>query len=171
MVSRHGFSSGPKKVLVIGSAASGKTSVVQRYVSNTFSADYEQTFGSELYAKTTTEGKKYSLQIWCCGGHERYRSLLEQFYTDASVVLVCFDMMNVASFQETGFWYNEVKRLVPDTVCVLVGTKADEADTARVKLQDAMKVSKDWGVEFRTVSAKTGNNVDDLFDYVISRLP
>ncbi|KAL2911900.1 hypothetical protein HK105_208620 [Polyrhizophydium stewartii] len=169
-MARLGFSSGSRKIVVVGSAASGKTTLVQKYVGGTPPSEYQQTFGAELFVKNTNEGKKHSLQIWCCGGHERYRALLDQFYIEANVVLVCFDMQSLASFQEVTFWYNEAKRTVPDASVILVGTKADDLDSSIVKIQDAMKVSKDWGIDFRTVSAKTNANVDDLFDLVITKL-
>ncbi|KAJ3037162.1 hypothetical protein HK097_003590 [Rhizophlyctis rosea] len=130
-----------------------------------------QTFGADLCVKTSSDNKKYSLNIWCCGGHPRYRPLLEQFFEDASAIIICFDLLNTQSFLELPYWYNEYKRNAPDALVLLVGTKSDEADSIVVPLPDAMKQAKEWNIEFRAVSSKTGVNVVELFDYVVGKLP
>ncbi|KAJ3020019.1 Ras- protein Rab-35 [Thoreauomyces humboldtii] len=189
-----------KKVVVVGSASSGKSALVQRAMTNTFSNQYQQTFGADLCVKTTSEKyvsclgpwslcsssqwenaelkgggcldrNKYSLKIWCCGGHERYRALLEQFFVGTNAVILCFDMLSIASFQELPFWYNEFKRNSPDALAIMVGTKSDDADSIKVPIQDALKQAKEWGIEFRAVSSKTGMNVTELFDHIMSALP
>ncbi|RKO90929.1 P-loop containing nucleoside triphosphate hydrolase protein [Blyttiomyces helicus] len=144
---------GPKNVVVIGSAGCGKSALVQRAVANTFGQEYLQTFGAEFCVKTATDSKKGSLNIWCCGGHERYRALLEQFFVNAHVC--------TPSFLELPFWYNEYKRYgnsgienSPDATAILVGTK----------VRAGTKKAREWGMEFKAVSAKTGMNVIELFD-------
>ncbi|KAJ3184049.1 hypothetical protein HDU85_001900 [Gaertneriomyces sp. JEL0708] len=160
-----------KKVVVAGSAGCGKTALVQRAVANTFASEYHQTLGADLCVKTTNDRTKYTLNIWCLSGHERYRPLLEQFFIDANTVLLCFDMLSVPSFKELPFWYNEYRRNAPDALAVVVGMKADEADNIVVKVQDAMKQAKEWGLEFRAVSSKTGMNVNELFDHIMATMP
>ncbi|KAI8814161.1 P-loop containing nucleoside triphosphate hydrolase protein [Cladochytrium replicatum] len=155
-----------KKVVIIGSAGSGKTALIQRLVSNTFSPEYQQTFGADLTVKVISDrfdAQRMTFHLWCCGGHERYRALLEQFYKDAYAALICFDMLSTTSFQEVSFWYNEMRRVAPDATVILVGTKFDDADNIAVKVPDAVKLAKEWGAAFKTVSSKTGNNVNELF--------
>ncbi|KAI8822696.1 P-loop containing nucleoside triphosphate hydrolase protein [Fimicolochytrium jonesii] len=161
----------PKKVVIVGSAGCGKSALVQRALTNTYSNHYQQTFGADLSVKTTTEKNKYSLNLWCCGGHERYRALLEQFFVGANAVILCFDMLNTSSFMELPFWYNEYKRNCPDALAVIVGTKSDDADAIKVPTQDALKQAKEWSIEFRAVSAKTGMNVAELFEIVQGGIP
>ncbi|KND01782.1 small GTP-binding protein domain [Spizellomyces punctatus DAOM BR117] len=159
-----------KKVVVAGSASSGKSSLVQRAVTNTFTSDYLQTFGADLCVKNSSEKTKYALNIWTCGGHERYRALLEQFFVGADVVILCFDMLSTSSFQELPYWFNEYKRNAPDALAIMVGTKSDDADSIKIKPQDALKQAKEWGIEFRAVSSKTGMNIGELFDHVVASL-
>ncbi|KAI8613984.1 P-loop containing nucleoside triphosphate hydrolase protein [Chytriomyces sp. MP71] len=156
-----------KKVVVVGSSASGKTCLVNRATVNSFSKVYQETYGAEMIIKNSSDGKKGSLKIWCTGGHERYRPLLEQFYVDAHMAILCFDMLNQSSFLELPFWYNEVRRISPDALMILVGLKSDEADSVVIKPQDAMKQAQEWNMEFRAVSAKAGTNVNELFDYIL----
>ncbi|KAI8914392.1 P-loop containing nucleoside triphosphate hydrolase protein [Gorgonomyces haynaldii] len=86
------------------------------------------------------DSTKPSLHIWSVGGHERYRPVLTQFYSGVSVAILCFDLLNLATFNELGFWYNEVKRNCPDALLYLVGTKMDEPEGKVVKIPDAIKL-------------------------------
>ncbi|KAJ3243346.1 hypothetical protein HDU78_000542 [Chytriomyces hyalinus] len=156
-----------KKVVVVGSSACGKTCLVNRATTNAYSKVYQQTYGADLIIKNSSDGKKGSLKVWCTGGHERYRPLLEQFYVDVHAAIVCFDMLSQSSFMELPFWYNEIKRNSPEALIILVALKSDEADNVVIQPQDAMKQALDWNVEFRAVSAKTGTNVNELFEYII----
>lgn len=74
---------GTVKVLVLGSAGSGKSALIQRFIHGSFPSEYQQTFGAELFVKT--DPKKPSFHIWVTGGQERYRMLYGQFYLDAAV--------------------------------------------------------------------------------------
>ncbi|KAJ3043518.1 hypothetical protein HDV00_004907 [Rhizophlyctis rosea] len=89
----------------------------------------------------------------------------------ALAILICFDLLNTSSFLELPYWYNEFKRNAPEALTILVGTKSDEADSIVVPLPDAMKQAKEWNMEFRAVSSKTGVNVQELFDHLIAHLP
>lgn len=95
--------SGEKKVLILGSLAAGKTVLAERYmllnqdswpvraeslILDKFTAKYLQTYGADMYVKTSTELAKPSLQIWVLAGHERYRPLMQQFYGNASVNMI-----------------------------------------------------------------------------------
>ncbi|KAJ3302919.1 hypothetical protein HDV03_004431 [Kappamyces sp. JEL0829] len=78
--------------------------------------------------------------------------------------------MNLGSFQELPFWYNEVKRNAPDATVFLIGTKGDEPDAMVVKVQDILKITKEWNVEYKATSAKVGTNIDELFESIYSKI-
>ena len=56
---------------------------------------------------------------------------------------------------------------MPDATVFLVGTKSDESDAMAVKIPQVMKLSKEWGVEFRAVSSKTGVGIEELFTIAV----
>ena len=76
---------GTAKVIVLGAAGSGKSSLVARFVSGSYAPEYLQTFGAELYVKTSLDQKRPSLNIWIASGQERYRTLFGQFYQEVNV--------------------------------------------------------------------------------------
>lgn len=88
---------GEKNILILGGLATGKSVLAQRFVANTFTKDYQQTFGADLYVKTSTEASKPSLRLWVLSGHERYRPLMQQFYTNISVKIGSFRLWFYAS--------------------------------------------------------------------------
>ncbi|KAJ3221729.1 Ras- protein Rab-34 [Clydaea vesicula] len=154
------MSTEPKKVVVLGSVACGKTALINRAVNNSFSAEYKATFGADLTIKVSNEIKPSTLHIWNCSGHERYRALMEQFIICANVVVLCFDLLKTSSFSELTYW------MAPDALVVLVGTKSDNSDDISIQHADALKQAKEWGIEYKAVSAKTGQNVNELFTFI-----
>ena len=58
-----------------------------------------------------------------------------------------------------------MKRYAPDAHIIIVGTKTDVAESA-IDLNDIIKQANEWGCEFKNVSSKTGNGVNELFENV-----
>ncbi|EPZ33114.1 Small GTPase superfamily, Rab type domain-containing protein [Rozella allomycis CSF55] len=161
-----------KKIVVVGSGGSGKSSIVTRLINNSFNEEYQQTIGADMFVKQiSNSSKKHTLQIWSCGGHERYRSLYEQFYEDCDCVLVVFDMTNEASFQDALFWHNEIRRCIPEALSYLIGNRIDESDKVKINIEDAAKQAKTWNMTFKPVSAKTGQGISDLFAEISDAIP
>ncbi|KAG4097053.1 P-loop containing nucleoside triphosphate hydrolase protein [Neocallimastix lanati (nom. inval.)] len=159
------------KIIVIGSCKAGKTSLISRYIEDSFSPEYKQTLGAEISNKYVGEGQnKRTLEICCCSGHERYKCLLDQFYKEIDGAIICYDMSNKSSFEDTAFWYNEIKRVSPDAYTILVGTKNDDSDNIKVKGNDAIKQAESWGIPYMDVSSKTGINVNELFSSMVKNI-
>ncbi|ORX55276.1 P-loop containing nucleoside triphosphate hydrolase protein [Piromyces finnis] len=159
------------KLVVIGSCRSGKTCLVKRFIEDTYNQEYKQTLGAEISNKYVGEGQnKRTLEICCCGGHERYKCLLYQFYNDIDGAIICYDMLSKSSFEDSAFWYNEIKRVSPDAFTILVGTKNDDSDNIKIQISEAINQANIWGIPFMDVSSKTGINVNELFDTIIKNI-
>ena len=64
------------KILVIGNAAVGKTSISYRLDKQKFNDKYRATIGADFISKNIDyDGSSYSLQIWDTAGQERFMSL------------------------------------------------------------------------------------------------
>ena len=110
----------------------GKTSLVQRYVKNTFSPDTTgSTVGASFVTKRvfdSTSDTTVRLQIWDTAGQERFRSITRLYYRGANAGLLCYDITDENSFQEMAGWLVELREnLGEDNPIVIhvVGTKAD----------------------------------------------
>jgi small GTP-binding protein len=72
------------KLVLLGDTGVGKTSIVERFVTDSHNSDTEATVGATFLSKTIQiEGKTIRFQIWDTAGQERYRSLAKMYYNDA----------------------------------------------------------------------------------------
>jgi len=100
------------KVVLVGDICVGKTSIVQKYINNSFDEKYTQTKGSIFATKDILiKGyKKFQLHIWDIAGKKDYRDKVKFYYKDASAIIFVYDITNEKTFQELeNFWINEVK--------------------------------------------------------------
>lgn len=85
------------KVVLIGDGGTGKTSLRNRFLTNTFYPSYRATIGADFITKTlpldplNPEGEKATLQIWDTAGQERFQSLGSAFYRGADAVVIAID--------------------------------------------------------------------------------
>lgn len=114
----------------------GKTSLVQRYVRNSFNpATTTSTVGASFVTKRvldTTSDTIVRLQIWDTAGQERFRSISRLYYRGAHACLLCYDITDENSFQEMAGWLRELRRNLGESgegeeplVIHVVGTKSD----------------------------------------------
>ena len=103
----------PCKVVLIGESGVGKTSIITRYMSNTFSSTLASTPGANFTTKTVyleEEQQSIKYEIWDTAGQEKYRSLAKVFYKNAAVCILVYEITRRVSFEELKkYWINEVK--------------------------------------------------------------
>ena len=101
------------KVVLIGESGVGKTSIINRYISNKFDALLTATPGASFTAKTVylkEYERSIKYEIWDTAGQEKYRALAKVFYKNASVCILVYDICRKDSFEELKkYWINEIK--------------------------------------------------------------
>jgi len=93
----------PCKVVLIGESGVGKTSIISRYISNTFSSVLMATPGANFTSKTIflqDENQSIKFEIWDTAGQEKYRALAKVFYKNAAVCILVYDITRKRSFEE-----------------------------------------------------------------------
>ena len=113
------------KLLLIGDAGVGKSSILLRYTDNTFDEHLQSTIGVDFKVKVAVkEGKKIKLTIWDTAGQERYRSLAPMYYRGAKIAIIVYDITCRDSYKGAMSWIAEIKRKGnPECVIALVGNK------------------------------------------------
>ena len=101
------------KVVLLGESGVGKTSIISRYISNTYRNQQLPTTGANFVTKTIIledENKSIKFELWDTAGQERYRSLAKVFYKNAAVCVLVYDITRKSSFEELKlFWIKELK--------------------------------------------------------------
>lgn len=160
------------KLVFVGDMSVGKTSIISQFMYNHFDTSYDATIGIDFLAKThTVKGKTVRLQLWDTAGQERFRSLIPSYIRDSSVAVVVYDVTNLDSFKHVEHWIEEVrKERRNDVLIMLVGNKSDLRNRA-VSQDEAQRVAGRLGATHFETSAKTGQNVAELFDCICQQLP
>jgi len=69
------------KAVLLGESGVGKSSILLRFCSNEFDADYQSTFGAAFMAKIMeVKGIQYKFSIWDTAGQEKFRSVAPLYY-------------------------------------------------------------------------------------------
>jgi len=161
------------KLVFLGDEAVGKTSIITRFMYDTFDNSYKVTIGIDFVSKTMyLEDRIVRLQLWDTAGQERFRSLIPSYIRDSSIAIVVYDITNRQSFLNTDQWIDDVRtERGTDVVIMLVGNKTDVAEKRQVSTQEAEAKAKSYEVMFIETSAKAGFNVKQLFRKLALSLP
>ncbi len=154
------------KIIVIGDPGVGKSCLTGRAVKVKFEEKYAPTIGFEfLTLSVKIEDKIIKLQIWDTCGQEMYRSLISNFYRNASLAMMVYSIDSKESFSHISTWLKEVKlQSHPDVKIILIGNKKDLEEKRKVTYEEAKKFKEENQLlYFEETSAKTGINAKEVF--------
>lgn len=90
------------KLVLLGEAAVGKSSLVLRFVNNEFQENKEPTIGAAfLTQKCKLDDKIIKFEIWDTAGQERFHSLAPMYYRNAQAAVVVYDITKPVSRQSS----------------------------------------------------------------------
>lgn len=180
------------KLVLLGEAAVGKSSLVLRFVNNDFQENKEPTIGAAfLTQKCNLPTRTIKFEIWDTAGQERFASLAPMYYRNAQAALVVYDLTKPTSLVKAKHWVAELQRQAsPGIVIALVGNKLDLANDSSAATEDedgqdgddsgnARKVStaeaqsyaEEESLLFFETSAKSGHNVTEVFTAIANAIP
>ncbi|TFK30587.1 GTP-binding protein ypt5 [Coprinopsis marcescibilis] len=115
------------KLVLLGEAAVGKSSVVLRFVNNEFQPNKEPTIGAAfLTQKCRLDDRVLRYEIWDTAGQERFHSLAPMYYRNAQAAVVVYDVTKASSLEKAKSWVKELQRQAnPNIVIALAGNKVD----------------------------------------------
>ncbi|KAJ1755401.1 Vacuolar protein sorting-associated protein 21 [Coemansia sp. RSA 1807] len=172
----------PVKVVLLGEAAVGKSSLVLRFVNDDFVENKEPTIGAAFMTqKVRLEDSVLKLDIWDTAGQERFHSLAPMYYRNADAAVVVYDVTRASSLDKAKSWIKELQRHAsPNIVIALVGNKldlvdseeeADETELGRqVQTETARAYAQEMNLLFIETSAKTGTGVVETFTEIAKKL-
>ncbi|XP_013389046.1 ras-related protein Rab-22A [Lingula anatina] len=161
------------KVCLLGESGVGKSSIVLRFVSDTFKQGLEMTIGASFMTKTlVVDQQTVKFQIWDTAGQERYRALAPMYYRGASAAIIVYDVTKRDTFDAVKGWVRELANYGPkDIIIALAGNKSDLEDLREVTKKEAAQYAEQIQAIFIETSAKNDSGIKELFTRIISRLP
>ena len=156
------------KLIVIGPAAVGKTSLIRRYVDNKFSFNYKSTIGVDFLAKTVRlkEDKIVKLAIWDVGGQEKFRFLRRNFYEGTHGAILVFDLSRANTFPKMKDWLIDMRSIIENKIpLIILGNKSDLLSEVGevIDREEPKRFAEKEESFYLETSAKTGNNVEQTF--------
>lgn len=168
------------KVIFLGDAGVGKSSILKRYHRNTFTDLSDHTIGVDFFTKLMKRDTKlYKIQIWDTAGQERFNSLISSYFKESTMAVIVFDITDHASFLNVQKWINEYEQICSventDTTInlskplIIVGNKCDKIQSRVVKKQDVHKYLDDnfISAKYIEVSAKENLYIDKLYEEIL----
>ena len=159
------------KITFLGDANSGKTSIIKKFVTQTFDPSSLSTIGASSNIKTITHlNSEYTLNLWDTAGQERFKSISKMLYRDADAVVLVFDLSHRQTLESLESWHQSVLEISPQNVIlIIVGNKIDtiKADYSKGIMLDAKNFGSRVNAPTLFVSAKTGDGIESIFDTIL----
>ena len=157
------------KVVLVGDSGVGKTCIIQRYVNNNYNENTESTSASTYTYKVVDYkqfNKSISFDIWDTAGQELYRALAKNFYLNASIGILVYDVRRKESFQSIkDYWYEQLKVSGEENMVFgVAGNKCDLFQEEQVTEEEGKKFAKSIGAIFHLTSCKESIGIDELFE-------
>jgi small GTP-binding protein len=154
------------KLILGGDGAVGKTSLVHRFVEDTFAKDYKSTIGTSIMKKECNFKELESavrFVIWDLAGQSQFQRVRKSYLANAEAGILVYDVTNRKSFENLKNWHNEIKKVSPNISLILVGNKIDLEENREVESQEGNILADNLGLSYIETSAKTGENINDAF--------
>jgi len=166
------------KVLVVGDVATGKTSIIKRFMNNIFLKEYKSTIGVDFTVKTIPldERTTCKLQLWDIAGQERFASMTRIYYNNAVGAFVVLDVTREGTFQGIETWKRDIdsKITIPNTSIpipvVALANKVDLLEVGQeIQLRQRMEtLCKDLGfAAWYETSAKDDIAIKDAVNCLV----
>ncbi|XP_054159453.1 uncharacterized protein LOC128957674 [Oppia nitens] len=163
------------KVLFVGDRNVGKSCLLRSLVNsgcddNLDNKSLAPTMGVDFARKIlNVDQSLVKYHFWDPSGDQRFRNLLPNYFSGIDAVFLLYDICDEQSFQSlTDHWLPIIRANArpPPTMRLIVANKSDLADDRRISVSKGIQFANKTGSLFMEVSAKSGQNVDNLL-YIV----
>lgn len=161
------------KVVMIGDASVGKSSIITRIDTDTFTPDAQRPTTSAAYTTYESDDPN-DPEIYFCdtAGMEKYRSINQSYYRDAVCGLVVFDVTRKETFDHaTTFWKTDFEACASTSAFIfLIGNKCD-LEERMVSEEQARNWANANCVNYFETSALSGQGITEMISGLMKMLP
>ena len=161
------------KILLIGDANVGKSSILLRFTDGTFDSEKPHTVGVDFKLKRVQRDEKIvKLAIWDTAGQERFRTLSPAYYRGAQGVILTYDVTNSESFKNLDVWMDEVNKYstCKNIVKMVIGNKVDMMVDRVVSRDEGVNFSRRNLALFLETSARTSFGINLAFNELTDKI-
>ena len=152
------------KSVFIGNTGTGKSSIIERYVRNTFDHIHTPTIGVEFSSTVFKLDKlNIKLHIWDLAGHIHFRNIISSYYRHARIVFFVFDKTDRRSFQDFEEWIRHFNERLDEIQIVIIANKCDLSYSV-VTEQEALDLANKYNALYFETSAKNNTNITSIFE-------
>ena len=153
-----------KKIVLIGDAGVGKTSIVRRFVTGLFNPEYIITLGTTIMKKEIEYiDTIVNLAIWDIGGQSVFKAVRSKYYFASEGALAICDRCNRKTIENLPSWIDSFREVVGDKPVIIVGNKSDLPNLEVSEEEIKELADKYKHAEYILTSAKDGTNVEKTF--------
>ena len=176
LASKNDNPENPKyKLIFLGDQSVGKSCILNRFINNTFTEDYQATIGLDFKTKEKVKinNQDSKLLLYDTSGQEKFKSLIPMYTRDADIILLVYDVTSKDSFIHLSNWlkiFTDSEIDIKDKIFAVVGNKTDLNDRREVNSNEGENYAKEHDFIFLEVSAKTGDGIEKLFDVILKKM-
>jgi small GTP-binding protein len=159
-----------KKICMVGAFATGKTSLVARFVNSIFSGNYQTTVGVKIDKKTINfHGKQLNLILWDLYGEDEFQKVRMSYLRGSSAYLLVVDGTRHNTLEKAFSLQIRVEETIGKVPFILVVNKSDLTDEWEIEQGELDKL-KQQGWNIIQTSAKTGEGVEEVFETIAQKI-
>ena len=163
------------QIITLGEGKVGKTSLIFRYIDNTFTLNYLSTIGIDSKVKKIKlqNGEDVKVKLFDTAGQERFKSITTNYIKKANGILLVYDITEETSFKKIETWYANLSGDSNNTLpIVLIGNKSDLEDDRAVSTEEGLELAKKLKIEkhFFETSCQSGQNVHEAINDLVQQI-
>lgn len=159
------------KIITMGNANSGKSSLTERLCRNRCPRTYEPTIGVEFSSMiyNSEDGLKYKIMFWDTAGQETFAPIVKSYYKNIAGIFYLIDLTDRRSFTRFNYWLDEFhKNKTCDAKILVVGNKLDKQ--RRIKKEEMEYITRVKNLDYIEVSVKTGENIEKVGEILFNNI-
>lgn len=168
------------KILIVGNAKCGKSSIIARYAMNSFHENYKTTIGADFVRKDLAlkmndgEILGVRLQLWDIAGQDRFQKMTRAYFAKARGVVIVCDVSREGTVEAIKNWKSEINHWSENIPVILLANKADLLTNAQEAFKTGAtmeRICREQGIlHWWSTSARTGEYVDEGFALLIAHV-
>jgi len=161
------------KLIILGPGGVGKSSITIQFLQNHFIECYDPTIEDSYRKQVIVDNKCYFLEIVDTAGQEEYSAMSSLYLKDGDGFIIVYDVTKIITFSQVEEFRERVsmaKQMSENIPIILCGNKSDFINKRQVTFEHGSLLAEKLKCKFIECSAKTGQNIDELWFTLIREI-